>query len=426
MAVCRWQGKQKKTAQVNTITPANVGAGNTFSVIINSKTLTYTATGTTVAEVTAGLVALLTVSTEPEFAEITWADISTAVTATARTPGKPFTQTSSATGGTASLTTATATANTSPNDVNDGDNWSTGATPANGDDVYIDGTSVDLLWSLTALAAITPNTITIAQSFSNAASGGGNGTIGLPEIDVDSNAYHQYRPQFLQFAGCTSTCTIGNGNGSGSGRIKLDFQSTTVPVVIYNTGAPIDQQLPAVIIKGTSAGNTLDVQSGSFGSAVFGGETANWSGGIKIGAGGAGAAPVVTFGAGVTWATTVQTGGTVTFASGGTTLTQYGGTATLTASTGSLTTMTVSGSVSYQGAGTITTLNVQSGGSIDFTADPRSRTVTNCNAYGGQCTVNDPGKTVTWTNGIAAAAGVDLGKDCRLILGNGRTFAISG
>ena len=144
MATRRWRGDAKNVAQVNTITPANVGAGNTFTVTINGKDITFTATAATVANVTAGLVALLNASLTPEFAEITYTDSTTHVTGTADSPGKPFTQTSSAAGGTATNTTATPTANQSQNDVNNADNWDS-AVPTTGDDVFIQDTDVSLL-----------------------------------------------------------------------------------------------------------------------------------------------------------------------------------------------------------------------------------------------------------------------------------------
>lgn len=415
---------------MNTITVGGTAAnGQTYSVTTGSKVVTYTATGAdTNATIAAALLALLQACAEPEFKERTFAAQTTLIISdTANTAGYPFTSTS-ASSGTGTLVTATATANKSPSDLGDAANWSGGSLPATGDAIYFDNTSTPVLWNLTALAAVTPATVTIAQSFGPGASGGGQqapgnlgGTIGLPEQNTLSTPYEEYRPTYLQFLGCSTLTTIGNGPGQGSGRIKLDFLGTATTIYVYNTGSPLDQQLEAVLLKGTDASNVLTVDGGSVGVAVFGSETANLSGGVKIGAGGgvnSAPAPTVRFGAGVTWATIVQEGGTVQTNSGGTTFTQYAGTWMDYA--GAVTTINAGGTVYPLSTGTITTLNVWSGGTVDFSLDTQARTVTNATVFGNH-TINDPGKSVTWTNGIASTAGVDPIANGTLVLGRGRT-----
>src|SRR5690242_20859660 len=110
MATILWRGDAAAVAQVNTITPANVNIGNVFSVTINGKPIAYTAQAATVADVCNGLLALLTASSLSEFGEVNWTADATKITVTARAPGVPFTQTSSASGGTATLVTATTVA----------------------------------------------------------------------------------------------------------------------------------------------------------------------------------------------------------------------------------------------------------------------------------------------------------------------------
>src|ERR1700677_3805662 len=107
MATNLWRGDAAAVAQVDVITPASVAAGNTFSITINSKTVSYTTAAGTVADVCTGLATALEASTIAEFQEIAWTtDGASTITATANTPGVPFTQTSSASGGTATLTTS--------------------------------------------------------------------------------------------------------------------------------------------------------------------------------------------------------------------------------------------------------------------------------------------------------------------------------
>ena len=52
-------------ADLYTITPANVAASNTFTITINNKSVTFTATLTTVASVCTGLVALCKAAAAP-------------------------------------------------------------------------------------------------------------------------------------------------------------------------------------------------------------------------------------------------------------------------------------------------------------------------------------------------------------------------
>lgn len=430
MASPRWVGKQLRQTQVNTITLGGTdGSGQTYSVTIGAKVVTWTSLGTGNVANSAGLLALLQACTEPEFLEVTWAALTTLIiSATAKTPGYPFTQTSAAVTGT--LVTATATANKSPSDIGDGANWSGGAIPATGDNVFIDNTSTPLLWNLSALAAVEPATVTLAQSFGPNAPGQGgqapgnlSGTIGLPEVNTIGTPYEEYRPTYLQWAGASGIVKLGVGPGSGSGRVKMDFQSANATTVyVYNTGSPLDSGIEAFLLKGTNAGNVFIIDGGSVGIAVFGAETANVSGGLKIGAGGgvnSAPAPTVRLGAGVTWATITQDGGTLQTSSGGTTFTQYAGTWMHYA--GAVTTINVGGTVYPLSTGTITNLNVWYGGTADFSQDTQARTVTNCTVFGNH-TILDPASSVSWTNGIAPTAGVDAIANGTLLLGPGLTI----
>ncbi len=75
-------GLKAAVKQVVTITPANVEAGDTFTVIVGGLSTTYTATAATVANVTAGLTAALNASTSV-IALATTTDTGTAITLTA-------------------------------------------------------------------------------------------------------------------------------------------------------------------------------------------------------------------------------------------------------------------------------------------------------------------------------------------------------
>jgi len=383
MATRRWRGDAKDVAQVNTITPANVGIGNTFTVTINGKDITFTATAGTVANVTAGLVALLNASLTPEFAEITWVDSTTHVTGTADSPGKPFTQTSSAAGGTATNTTATPTANQSKNDVNDVDNWDS-TIPTTGDSVFIQDTDVSLIYNLQALAAETLASLTIDRSFT--------GEIGLPRFT--STGYYEYRPTYWQMP--STLVTIGRGEGDGSPRIKLDGGSVQTAVTIYDTGAAAEDDDYAVRWKGTHASNVLNRLGGNVGVAVDAGETAV-AATTRTGGGEADEGRLH-FGTGVTHGDIDMSGGELLTQANITTLDTIAGTHEHLAGT--------IGTYNNDGAeflnrstGTITTYNGGNESTLDRRKQLQAGTITNTNLYRG-ASVLDPFKTLVFTNGI--------------------------
>jgi hypothetical protein len=381
-------------AQLNTITVGGTAAnGQVYTVTINGKTVTYTANGTdTNTTIATALQTNLANSTIGEFTEETWANPSAGViTATANTAGMPFTQTSSATG-TGTLVTVVTTASSGPSDVSVAANWSTGATPANGDNVYIANSSVGLLYNLQALSAINPASITWDTTFT--------GNCGLPT--VNPNGYQEYRQQYWQIGATLETFVPGTGGGSPL--IKRDNGSVAWTVNVESSGSPAIQGRPAIILKGTSASNVLTVTSGNAGSAVDPGEVSTWQT-INISYQNSQQTDVtMLLGSGCTLTTINQDGGTLTVNSSITTFTMRGGTSTVFG-TGTIGTLDVEiGTCSYQSNGTITTATVGVSGTLDFSKDPRTRTCTNCTVYG---TLNDPNQTVTFTNPVYFPNGVN-------------------
>src|SRR5438067_3371208 len=112
----RWKGTAASVAQVTTVTVGTYDAATTYKVTINGKTVSQVGTGGTNATTAAALQALLAASAEPEFTEVTWTVASNVVTATAATKGKPFTLTTAVSGGTGTISQATPTASSGPND----------------------------------------------------------------------------------------------------------------------------------------------------------------------------------------------------------------------------------------------------------------------------------------------------------------------
>lgn len=383
MADNRWRGDQKNTAQVNTITPASVTIGNTFSVTINGKSITYTATAATVANVTAGLVALLSVSTIPEFQEITWTDSTTKITATAVTAGKPFTQTSTSATGTGSgghaNVTATATANTSCNDVNDGANWSAGTVPANTEDVYIQDSGVSLLYNLGALSAVTLTSLNVDDTFT--------GEIGLPS--VTDSGYYEYRATELAIG--ATTINIGRNDSSGSGRIRLNVGSVACTLNILDTGSAASLGDYAVRWRGTDSGNVVNILKGELGVAVDASHTATIAT-LRIGYVSSQEQDCRVFtGPGTTLTTVNMGGGQVNIAGGtaaATTINQTAG--ELTINNGTVGTLAIDGGTcNYNSAGTITLATVGSDAELDLSHNLRDLTITTLKLYKG-ATFLDP------------------------------------
>jgi len=383
MATKIWLGAAAPVAQINTITPANVNIGNTFTVTINTRAVTVTATAGTVANVTGLLATALTASTFPEFQEVTWTDSTTCVTATAKTAGTPFTNTSSASGGTATNTTATTTANTGPNNWDNASNWSASGVPASSDTVYIENSAVPILYGF-AQSAVTLTALNIAQNYT--------GTIGLPA--TNSNGYPEYRTQALAIS--ATALNIGKGdNGAGSGRINLVLGSNVSTMTIFNTGTPAETNRKAVNITGTHASNVATIMKGSVAFASAAGETATLLT-LNVGAVKSGTLDVLV-GSGVTITTLNMDGGNVVVDCNCANVNQDGG--TLTKLSGTIATAaSITGGLAYfRGSGTIAQLDVYNA-TVDFSQDPTARTVTLLNIYEG-ATVKDPSKTLGTVTG---------------------------
>lgn len=411
MATVRWVSKAQKTKQLNTITPANVAIGNTFTVTINGKTVTYTAAANTVADVTAGLTALLQACTEPEFLEVTWANATTAITGTANTAGTPFTQTSSAAGGTATLTTVVTTANSSPNDLNNAINYSGGSLPVNGDDLIFDAgdASASVLWNLGSLSAVTLNSLTRRNTFT--------GAIALPEFNTNGSGYFEYRPTELNLPATTATWEQAASDGVASVKWNAGSAQTTATVRGQGSSAP---GFEAMWFRGTHASNVINAEQASLAIAPVAGNAATI---LTLNA----EDSTVRMGSGLTGPTTINNRNSLIEANATfTTLNQTGASAeTDVKQAAAATTLTIDdGSVFWLSSGTITTANVGANGTLDFSRDNRTRTVTNkVNLYKG-ATYNDPAGT-TVAGGLSFQSVRCTLNDVTVNVGPNHSFAVT-
>jgi len=255
MATKIWRGDALAVAQIDTLTPANVAVDDVFTATINGKSISFTATAATVANVVTGIVAAWNATEIPEFAEVTATDSTTHVTLTADTAGKPFTVTASATqGGGAddqTFTQATTTANAGPNvyaaaNFRDASDNSMGL-PGAGDTLIIKDTDVSILYSMDRSGDGTLTEIQIDADFT--------GEIGLPRLNQDHDGgaehdYDEYRYTFLNIK--ATTVYIGAGSGSGSPRLKIENPENASITWVYSSGSSPDEAHP-IQLEGASA-----------------------------------------------------------------------------------------------------------------------------------------------------------------------------
>ncbi len=416
MADCRWTGNAQPVTQITTVAVSGLWTtGDTVAITAGGKSLVVTlGADTGNDDVVAAIVAAVNASSATdglvndetrnaggqqiaELTEVTASGATSPVTFTARTAGNPFTigvaVTAASTGNLGSPVEATAA--TGPHHAGNGANWSTGAAPADGDHVIIDGGDVDILYDLDQ-SDITPASITITQGYS--------GNIGLPVLNQDAPAspYREYRPLALMYGNNADAgniaVDIGQGAGNGSGRIKLDFGDGRYTANIYNSGQRAEVDTPSILVAGSHASNELNVLKGDVGVAFFGGQTAtlatvrtsfveNQAGDVAL-----------VLGEGVSLTALSASGGEVMLQSATTSLDIDGATVHVLGGTHAAVRVDA-GSLFYRSTGTLTELHVSGGAVADFSRDARPRTVAaaTLNARG---TLRDPGSTVTFSSGV--------------------------
>lgn len=420
-----WSPNQAAVAQVETYTfSAPNSIGNTYTATINGKSVTYTSiSGDTAALAATGLFNLLNLSVgiAPELTEITFANPSSGViTATASVPGTPFANVPGTTAGLVmstgnglsnGITTAHTTANASPSDVNDAQNWvrtnlgvtppsKTRAVPVNGDDVVVGGSSVPMLWNLDQLASVQFATYQRRQSMT--------GQIGLPE--TNANGYAEWRAKHFRFVGPQGSVPA----GGLSMAIGYDDGGGGPPLERYNVGS---QQTTLAILAGTQVdflgvhtSNTFTVMGGvTLNVAANPGETATLSSSTLDGG------SILNIGPNVTWtagSTLTIDGGTATLNSAPATLSMVNGAqVTVAADALTWTTITAQGgsTLTFMAGGTVTTLTMTTGSTLDKSGDARALTITNSTIDGDTCQIIDPRNAITFTNATSVKQQVASG-----------------
>lgn len=433
-----WSPNQASIAQVETYIFSTPSLNNTFTATINGKSVTYMATGTdTAASVATALFNLLVAAgrsgTVAELSEITFANPSAGVvTATANVAGTPFANVTIAgvsgnglvmttgNGLANGILTVHTTANASPSDVNDPQNWLRVTAPApgvrqlpqNGDNVVVTNTSTPLLWNVDALASVQFGSYARWQSFT--------GTIGLPENNP--NGYTEWRATYMKFLGPQGsvpagglTMVLGYNSGSGSGptreRYNLGSQKYTCQVIA--AGNPTDEY--GIRLLGVHTDNSISIVGGaSVGVAMLAGETSSLNSVVLDGGATIGVGP------GVTWTTSVS--------GAASSMTTYGGSAMMNAAPATLvgasgtqftfaTDVLTWASIVVQGGcnltwlagGTVTTLTMTTGCTLDKSQDARALTITSSTIDGDTCSINDPLNAISYTNATTVKQQVTSG-----------------
>ena len=417
-----WAPNQAAVAQVRQYTfTAPSSIGNTYTATINGKSITYTSvSGDTATTVATAMLALLNLTTgiAPEFTEITWANPSDGVlTATAQTPGTPFAGVTvngvanqgivftTGNGLASGIATLETTANASPSDVNDAQNWlrvdlattppnKVRAIPQNDDDVVVSDSDVPMLWNLDRLSAVRFASYKRLQSFT--------ATIGLP--DTNPLGYSEWRATYFKFTGPAGsvpagglTLTLGEGAGGGPSRERYDVGSQKATLVIIAAGRAADEW--GVTFLGQHTENTFKLMGGvALGIAMGAGEKANLSTSTSDGGSSVGIGPNVTWTA---VSTLTLLGGSATLYAAPATLSMANGAQAIFAQDAlTWATITAQGgcSLTWLCGGTITTITMSTGCTLDKSSDMRALTITNHTIDGDSCQFNDPLNAITYTN----------------------------
>jgi hypothetical protein len=248
-----WLGRAGGVSQVRTLTVSGVGSGaGTLNVTVGPKTISVPVANTqTAAAFAAALYAALAASVEPEVTEVSFAYTAAGVvvTCTVRTPGLkvPIMAGGPVTNNGITLTPATVTAATGPNDAANVVNWSANALPSSGLLTLI-RSGPDITDGLDT-AFVNADTIEVRSEWAGR-------RLGLPRQNAGGySEYRQRRPIFK--AGATLTVGTGN-NGPGPLYVGADFAGGGYHVVVLATSGPDTGEAGAVDIS--SANNAADIR----------------------------------------------------------------------------------------------------------------------------------------------------------------------
>lgn len=313
MATIYWTGGATAVAQVDTASIDSVDgtpANNTFTITVGDSSVS-TPGNSTAAQTAADLAALANGNTTgAHMKAITFANPSGGnITATAKVAGVEFVAVLSVSGGGTGAVTdfASTTANAGPSSLQAVDNYSTGALPTASDTLIIRDNDDAIAYDLDAVGNI--GTLVVEQSFT--------GTIGLSEAVFARDAtggntttVREYRETYLTsiIGALIIGRHTGTGSPSGSTRIKIHNTNTSASAaeVIDTATTSAETFKPPVRLLGSSGNYDIRIRDGIVGIACDRDDETTTVGDIVATGDGA----EVTVGAGTTFATWDQAGGT--------------------------------------------------------------------------------------------------------------------
>ncbi len=260
MAILRWAGGATATAQIDTLTPGGtLAATDVLRVTLTGEDGTAqhvdtTLTGSTVAQACDDILLQCNASTQSLFQNVTFTDQTTRLDVTANSAGVPFSLTTSVTntsGGAApTLTRASTTASSGPNDYNVLANWvesdgtAPSAVPASNDEVYFSTGSHDVLYGLDQ------SSVNLKQFRVTSGYSGGIGQADIPlKIDV-SNVTDSVMPYLAL----------------GSSGRRVNIEGTFDQVVVTKNSGTIDIKVTDVdifTIVGPASKGLIRIKNGS-------------------------------------------------------------------------------------------------------------------------------------------------------------------
>jgi hypothetical protein len=406
------QAAAAATNEVQEIGMVDQPTGGTFTLTLNSETTGTIAYNATAATVQAAIEALATpvpgdvavhggpLPATPIVVEFKGAYAGTDV-AIMTANGASLTGSNTQT-----LTVSSVQTPTGPHHVDNVNNWSLGTVPVSGEDILI-ARGESLLYGLTALAAVVPNSLTIDAGFS------GDQHVGLP---IQNEAgYAEYRQRQLQIGGAgTFPVYIGLGEGNGSNFIALDLQTAVATVTIYTTGSNDDG--PAVELLLNNVAATVNLQKGNAGIGIHPGQTSSLAT-FRMGAQGSTESDSSgELGPGVTMPTVVKNAGYLLCHCPITTsFTQIAGETDFEGA-GTMAQLYVrGGTFNYNSIGSLNGNTVVSGdGKLVYDNDSRPKAVANpIDVYGEEADVFDVNKVATTTGESPAALVIDYNETTR-------------
>jgi hypothetical protein len=275
MSINVWQGLASAVSQQGNVTVTGYDPSTTYSVLIGGQAVSILGSGGSTTSTATALQVALAASTIPYFAALTWTNPSAGVVqATAKVAGVPFSLTTAVSGGGGTIGSySPVTSSSGPNDWSTAANWSLGTVPISGEQVFLQASTVPILWGL-AQAGVVLAQLTQMANFS--------APVGLNSrvfaTSSDGTAYvttaPEYRQCYLQIAS-TAVIELGQDSGllgstQGCPRFMLDTGvAANQSIEILSTAtASSEQNLPAIRLKADSPSYNLYVRSAPAGVGI--------------------------------------------------------------------------------------------------------------------------------------------------------------